>query len=117
MGKISVFFISLSVIICFGTTKPLFALELAGKVTRLRGEAYVLRAPQKAGKTTELKRQLFKDADIFVKDRIQTGEKSYIRLEMTDGSILSLGEKGNLFLSEFAYSKKKKKEKHCSMLP
>lgn len=79
------------------------ASEIVGKVTRLTGSAQIYREAVAEPIKVSI------GIEIYLHDRISTDEDSKLRIELKDGSILTLGEKANLHLDEFNFDPKKKK--------
>ena len=72
------------------------AAAVIGKITRLTGEAYIYRKTVK--KPIKV---LFINMPVQLGDRVKTGAQSSLRIELKDGSILSMAEKANLNLDQF----------------
>ncbi len=69
-----------------------------------RGEVTLTRGSQK-GETIKLKS---KD-QLFIMDKIQTGERGRVQIIFTDGSIVRLGKKAEMTIEKYSYSKEAKK--------
>jgi hypothetical protein len=74
------------------------AQEPAGQVARLEGDALVTRA---GAETTEV---LERDAPVYLGDRIETLAGSRIELRFEDETVVLLGEKSTLRITEFVLS-------------
>lgn len=73
------------------------------KITRLKGKAEIIREAVPTPITASL------GMDLELHDRIETAVDSRLRIELIDGSILSLGEEADLDLSEFEFDPREKK--------
>jgi hypothetical protein len=72
--------------------------EAVGEVTRLQGDALVTHA---GAVTTQLMRP---DLPVYFQDRIETLAGSKIELRFKDGTVVTLGPKSILRVTEFVYS-------------
>lgn len=79
------------------------AEEAIGKITRLRGIASIHR------KTAAKPIKTWRGAPVYLNDRITTGKRSYVRIQLKDRSILTLGQKGEIVLDKFEYKPKQKR--------
>lgn len=89
--------ISLAAII--GLLLPMIASAAAtiGKATRVQGTVQIFRAGR------DLPIIAVQGMEVFQQDRVKTAAKAYLRIELTDGSILSIGEKAEMNLAEYDY--------------
>lgn len=79
------------------------AAEMIGKITRLTGVATIYRpAVSKPIRAT-------KGMAVHLGDRIKTDTNSRVRIELKDGSILSMAEKSELTLDQFEFDTKEEK--------
>ncbi len=79
------------------------AWEVIGKITRLKGRVTINRDGAKIGISAT------NGMDLRQNDIIKTRSKSYLRFELNDGSIMTLGQKAELTLDTFTYNPEKKK--------
>lgn len=79
------------------------AAEGVGKITRIKGAVTV----ERSGEPKPIKATM--GMDLFRNDKIVTQAKAYVRFTLVDGSILTLGEKGEMSLAEFDFNPKEKK--------
>ncbi|MFO0998224.1 MAG: FecR family protein [Alphaproteobacteria bacterium] len=79
------------------------AAELAGTVSRVRGEATAL-----AGGQT---RPLTEKAKVYVGDEIRTGRDTRVEVTMIDDTKLTLGDNSRLAIDEYVFSSKQNKGK------
>ncbi len=79
------------------------AAEVIGKVTRLKGSATIYR--QAVLKPIKV----IRGTAVHLGDRIKTEADSRLRIELKDGSILSMGDKADLTLDQFEFDSKEKK--------
>ncbi len=80
---------------------PLHALaaDVIGKITRLKGTAFIYReAVPKPVKISI-------DMPIHLGDRIKTEVDSKLRIELKDGSILTMAQNADLHLKDFQFSR------------
>jgi len=84
------------------------AADVIGKITRLKGTATIYR--QAVSKPIKVS----KGTPVHLGDRVRTGADSRLRIELKDGSILSMAEKANLNLDQFEFDSKEKKRPHPS---
>lgn len=75
---------------------PAPALELAGKVTRIQGEATVQRGQAPV--------PLAVDDAVFVGDALSTGVEARLELEMNDGTLLTLSDNTHFSITEMDYA-------------
>ncbi len=79
------------------------AEQVIGKITRLKGSVLIYRNAATIGLSATV------GMDLRQNDTIKTKKKSYVRFQLTDGSIMTLGEKAEITLDSFTYDPKKKK--------
>jgi ferric-dicitrate binding protein FerR (iron transport regulator) len=72
----------------------------AGKVTALEGEAVVLRTGASRVHSLGL------DSRVFPRDVVQTREGSRARISLADQTVLTLGERSEVEIREFAFSQR-----------
>jgi hypothetical protein len=80
-----------------------YAQQRVGTITKLKGTAQVLREDVPSPITVS------KGIPVYLHDRVKTGADSYLRIELVDGSILSMGKEADLYLDKFEFIPKKKK--------
>ncbi len=93
--------ILLSAVFCL----PAIAGPEIGKITRLKGRVTIHRNGAKIGVSAT------NGMDIQQNDAIKTKAKAYVRFRLSDGSIMTLGEKAELTLDSFTYNPEKKKRR------
>jgi len=76
----------------FWSPAPAKSAELAGKVTRIRGEAVATGSPS---------RKLELNSEVWVKDVITTGADARLLIRFHDGSQVTLGEKTTFSVNQF----------------
>ena len=91
--------------LCMVLPVSAYAEQEIGKITKLKGTALIYR--ESAAKPIEA----FMGMPVQQRDRITTKADSRVRIELNDGSVLSLGENGDLNLNEFEFDQKEKKRK------
>ncbi|MCD6306073.1 MAG: FecR domain-containing protein, partial [Deltaproteobacteria bacterium] len=79
------------------------AAQLIGKITRLTGTATIYRVDVK----DPIK--VSRGMHVHLGDRIKTGAESRLRIELNDGSILSMAENADLNLDHFEFDPKEEK--------
>lgn len=79
------------------------AAKPIGEITALRGTARIFR------EAVPRPIPVYTGMSVYLQDRVTTGANSSLRIELIDGSILSLGEKADLDLDKFEFHPKKKK--------
>lgn len=79
----------------FAFTPGALAADAAGKVSRLKGEASVIRAGQTL--------PLTEGAGIEANDRLKTGKDARLELTMADDTKLTLGADAELVIDEFVF--------------
>jgi ferric-dicitrate binding protein FerR (iron transport regulator) len=72
----------------------------AGRVTALEGEAVVLRTGTTRAQSLGL------DSRVFAKDVVQTRDSSRARISLADQTVLTLGERSEVEIREFAFSQR-----------
>lgn len=77
--------------------------QVIGKITRLKGSVLIYRDGARIGMGAT------NGMDLQQNDRIKTRAKAYIRFQLSDGSIMTLGQKAELTLDTFTYDPNKKK--------
>ncbi|NVM26938.1 MAG: FecR domain-containing protein, partial [Desulfobacterales bacterium] len=92
-------------IIFIGMMLPLSAhgAKAIGKITGLTGTAQIVREAVPSPITVTLGRP------VHLRDRVRTGADSRLRIELIDGSILTLGERTDITLDQFEFVPEKKK--------
>lgn len=73
-----------------------FASEIAGKVSRLRGEV--------TAKSGEMQRKLSLNDDVFVSDKLSTGADARVEIRFHDGSSVTLGQHTVFSVHEFHHN-------------
>lgn len=84
---------------------PAMAGQEIGKITRLKGRVTIHRSGTKIGVSA------VNGMELQQNDTIKTRSKAYVRFKLSDGSILTLGEKAELTLDSFTYNPEKKKRR------
>jgi len=79
------------------------AADVIGKITRLTGTATIYR------KAVSTPIKVSRGMAVHLGDQIKTGAASMLRIELKDGSILSMAEKANLNLDQFEFDPKGEK--------
>lgn len=79
-----------------------------GLVREIKGKVYI------SNSKTERK-LVAKPSSLILNDEIETGEKSHVRIELADGTTISLGENSKVILDEFVYKPKSKDANNCSI--
>ena len=74
-----------------------------GKITKLTGTAQILREAVPSPITVTL------GMPVHLHDRVRTGADSRLRIELIDGSVMSMGERTDINLDEFEFVPEKKK--------
>ena len=82
---------------------PAQGAPVIGKITKLIGTAQILREPLPSPLTVTL------GMPVHRHDTVRTGDDSRLRIELIDGSIMSLGERTDTTLDEFEFVPKKKR--------
>lgn len=91
--------------ISFCLPLPAIAGQEIGKITRLKGRVAIYRSGAKIGMSAT------NGMDLQQNDTIKTRAKAYVRFKLSDGSIMTLGEKAELTLDSFTYNPEKKKRR------
>jgi hypothetical protein len=86
----------LAVALATAFTLPTNAAELAGKVTRVKGEA----SAELGGKS----RKLSEGAEIFVGETLKTGKDTRLEVVMIDEAKLTLGDNSRLVVEAYLFS-------------
>jgi len=81
------------------------AAQLVGNVSKLKGTAQIIRE----GVISPIK--AYVGMPLFLHDRVRTADDSALRIDLLDGSILSMGKKADLHLDDFSFHPRGKKEK------
>ena len=107
-GKIIVFKKYMFILMCaslfFVNLGAAFALEVAGTVERLQGNASVTGASGQ--------KKLAANAEVFQGDQISTANEAELLLRMTDGTIIAMRPNTNLVVSEYHFDKNKSNNDH-----
>jgi hypothetical protein len=80
-----------------------YAQQRVGTITNLKGTAQVFREEVPSPITVSI------GIPVYLHDRVKTGDDSYLRIELIDGSILSMGKEADLSLDKFEFIPKQKK--------
>jgi len=87
----------LTLLLVFALPMGVDAAEKAGTVSRLKGAAIATQAGES--------RALAVGAPVFIGDRLSTGRDTRIEMNMTDGTILTLGDHSTFILEDYGESR------------
>ncbi len=81
------------------TAAPALSAELAGKITRMKGDGVA----ESGGKT----RKLAEGSEIFVGDLLKTGKETRLEIAMIDAAKLTLGDNSRLRIESYLFDEAK----------
>lgn len=79
------------------------AAQSIGNISKLKGTAQIFREEVPSPITA------YVGIPLYLHDRVRTADNSAVRIELLDGSILSMGKKADLHLDDFSFLPKEKK--------